>query len=83
MTMTSARVSYLYDLMDSAYDAAAIAAQSVSLGHVPLIDRNFRAQHEAKTECAEEVARMKFIHLPTRMTCSMTSAPWSNASTDD
>jgi len=64
MTMTSARVSYLYDLMDSAYDAAAIAAQSVALGHVPLIDRNFRAQHEAKTECAEEVARMKFIHLP-------------------
>ena len=50
--------------MDSAYDAAAIAAQSVALGHVPLIDRNFRAQHEAKTECAEEVARMKFIHLP-------------------
>ena len=83
MTMTSARVSYLYDLMDSAYDAAAIAAQSVALGHVPLIDRNFRAQHEAKTECAEEVARMKFIHMPTRMTCSMTSAPWSNASTDD
>ena len=64
ITMTSARVSYLYDLMDSAYDAAAIAAQSVALGHVLLIDRNFRAQHEAKTECAEEVARMKFIHLP-------------------
>jgi hypothetical protein len=64
ITMTSARVSYLYDLMDSAYDAAAIAAQSVALGHVPLIDRNFRAQHEAKTQCAEEVARMKFIHLP-------------------
>ena len=64
MTMTSARVSYLYDLMDAAYDAVAIGAQSVALGHVPLIDRNFRAQHEAKTECAEEVARMKFIHLP-------------------
>ena len=64
MTMTSARVFYLHDLMDSAYDAAATAAQSVALGRVPLIDRNFRAQHEAKTECAEEVARMKFIHLP-------------------
>ncbi|MGO9773918.1 MAG: hypothetical protein ACLPSW_31090 [Roseiarcus sp.] len=50
--------------MDSAYDAAAIAAQSMALGHVPLIDRNFRAQHEAKTECAAEVARMKFISLP-------------------
>jgi len=64
MTMTSARVSYLYDLMDSAYDAAATAAQSVALGRVPLIDRKFRAQHEAKSECVEEVARMKFIHLP-------------------
>ena len=50
--------------MDSAYDAAAIAAQSVALGRVPLIDRKFRAQHEAKSECVEEVARMKFIHLP-------------------
>src|SRR5271166_6345694 len=47
-----------------AYDAAAIVAQSKALGHVPLIDRNFRGQHEAKAECAEEVARMKFIHLP-------------------
>ena len=64
MTMTSARVSYLYDLMDAAYDAAAIAAQSKTLGHVPLIDRNFRGRREAKAECAEEVARMKFIGLP-------------------
>ena len=64
MTMTSARVFYLYDLMDAAYDAAAIVEQSKALGHVPLIDPNFRAQHEAKAECAEEVARMKFIHLP-------------------
>jgi Transposase DDE domain/Transposase domain (DUF772) len=64
MTMTSARVFYLYDLMDAAYDAAAIGSQSKALGHVPLIDRNFRGQHEAKAECVEEVARMKFIRLP-------------------
>ena len=64
MTITSARVSYLYDLMDAAYDAAAIAAQSKALAHVPLIDRNFRGQREAKAECAEEVARMKLIGLP-------------------
>jgi hypothetical protein len=64
MTMSSARVFYLYDLMDAAYDAAAIAAQSKTLGHVPLIDRNFRGQREAKAECAEEVARMKLIGLP-------------------
>ncbi len=64
MTMTSARVVYLYDLMDAAYDAAAIDKQSKALGHVPVIDPNFRRQHEAKAECAAEVARMKFIRLP-------------------
>src|SRR6202008_3907509 len=46
MTMTSARVSYLYDLMDAAYDAAAITDQSRALAHAPIVDRNFRADHE-------------------------------------
>jgi hypothetical protein len=64
MTMTSARVSYLYDLMDAAYDAAAIHAQSEALGHVPIIDPNYRAQHEVKAEWAREVERMKFINMP-------------------
>ncbi len=64
MTMTSARVAYLYELMDAAYDAGAIANQSKALGHVALIDRNFSGQHEAKAECAEEVARMKLIAMP-------------------
>ena len=64
MTMTGARVSYLYDLMDAAYDAAAIHHYSKALGHAPIIDRNFRAQHEAKAEWAKEVERMKLIHMP-------------------
>src|SRR5208282_861602 len=64
MTMTSARVSYLYDLMDAAYDAAAIHDHSKALGHAPIIDRNFRAQHQAKAERAKEVERMKLIHMP-------------------
>src|SRR5208283_5807513 len=64
MTMTGARVSYLYDLMDAAYDAAAIHHHSKALGHAPIIDRNFRAQHEAKAEWAKEVERMKLIHMP-------------------
>jgi hypothetical protein len=64
MTMTGSRVSYLYEVMDAAYDAAAIASQSKALGHVPLIDHNFRGQHEAKRECAEEVARMNFVGSP-------------------
>jgi len=40
MTLTSERVTYLYDLMDAAYDAHAIDAHSRSLGHVPLIAPN-------------------------------------------
>jgi len=64
MTMTSARVSYLYDLMDSAYDAAAIHERSRALGHEPIVDRNFRADIEAKAEWGREVERMKLIHMP-------------------
>ena len=64
MTITSARVSYLYDLMDAAYDAAAIHHHSEALGHAPIIDRNYRAQHEAEAEWAKEVGRMKLIHMP-------------------
>src|SRR6202166_1241057 len=64
MTMTSARIAYLYDLMDAAYDAAAIHDHAKALGHMPIIDRNFRAQHEAKAEWAREVERMKLIHMP-------------------
>jgi hypothetical protein len=36
-TMTASRVTSLYDLMDSAYDANEIRAHSRSLGHVPII----------------------------------------------
>ena len=64
MTMTGERIRYLYDLMDAAYDAAAIHDHSKALGHAPVIDRNYRAQHEAKAEWAKEVERMKFINMP-------------------
>lgn len=54
MKMTSARVDYLYDLMDAAYDAGSIYEVSRALGHVPIIDKNSRgkqivpmAPHEA------------------------------------
>ncbi len=40
--MTAQRVTSLYDLMDSAYDAPAIHEFSRSLGHVPIIDPNPR-----------------------------------------
>ena len=64
MTMTGAPVSYLYDLMDAAYDAAAIHDRARTLGHAPIIDRNFRAQHEVKAEIGTGSRRMKFIHMP-------------------
>lgn len=37
MTMTSSRVTHLYELMDSAYDAESIHAHSRQLHHVPII----------------------------------------------
>jgi hypothetical protein len=37
MTMTTARVTHLYELMDSAYDANEIHAHSRELNHVPII----------------------------------------------
>jgi len=40
--MTALRVTSLYDLMDSAYDAPQIRAFSEQLGHVPIIDPNPR-----------------------------------------
>ena len=50
--ITATRVTNLYDLMDSAYDAPEIRAQSIALGHVPIIDANPRrggkAAHEAE-----------------------------------
>jgi hypothetical protein len=42
MTMTTERVTYLYDVMDSAYDATAILAHSRQLGHEPVVDPNGR-----------------------------------------
>lgn len=42
MTMTSERVTYLYDVMDSAYDASAILEHSRQLGHEPVVDPNGR-----------------------------------------
>ena len=58
MKMTSARIDYLYDLMDAAYDAQPIYAVSRSLGHVPIIDRNGRGR-EVIPLAPHEAARYK------------------------
>jgi hypothetical protein len=42
MTMTAQRVVHLYELMDSAYDAAEIHAHSRQLNHVPIIEPHGR-----------------------------------------
>jgi len=53
-TMTAKRVTNLYDLMDSAYDAPEIEAKSRALGHVPIIDRHPRNVPGGKEAIAAE-----------------------------
>ena len=42
MTLSSRRVVYLYELMDSAYDADGVVAHSKKLNHVPIVAPNHR-----------------------------------------
>ena len=53
-TMTAQRVTNLYDLMDSAYDAPEIRANSESFGQVPIIDLNPRRNAALKRELRQE-----------------------------
>ncbi len=53
MKMTTGRVTYLYDLMDAAYDAKPIYEVSKALGHVPIIDRNPRRGESVPMSPAE------------------------------
>ena len=64
MTITGQRIKYLYDIMDSAYDAAPIITYSTSLGHMPVVDHNFRAATDLKEEAIAETKRREFIHMP-------------------
>ncbi len=61
-TMTASRLTNLYDLMDSAYDAPEIKAKSRALGHVPLIEANPRTA-EGKERIKAEARRQKRIGL--------------------
>jgi len=62
-TMTSQRVTNLYDLMDSAYDAPIIREHSRSLGHVPIIDINPRRNTKLKEERRSEARRFELLHF--------------------
>ena len=54
-TMTAARVTNLYDLMDAAYCSAELHEHSRSLGHVPLIDHNPRGGEKDEFEPADAI----------------------------
>jgi hypothetical protein len=56
-TLTAGRVTNLYDLMDSAYDAVAVKQHSRDLGHVPIIDVNPRATPAAVLNANESRSR--------------------------
>ena len=59
--LTAGRVDNLYDLMDSAYDAAEIRAYSERLGHVALIDPNPRRDAQKKAELKREALAQRSI----------------------
>lgn len=69
-TLTAQRVTSLYDLMDSAYDAAEIHQHSRSLGHVPLIalgNRTVPIPHRSLQEHLRGYDQRR--SLPTRQPC--------------
>jgi hypothetical protein len=53
-TLTAGRVTNLYDLMDSAYDAPEIIAASRALGHVPIVAQQVRSDKVKKALMAAE-----------------------------
>jgi len=53
-TMSAQRVTSLYDLMDAAYDAKEIREFSLSLGHIPIIDKNQRRGEPVEIEPASK-----------------------------
>jgi hypothetical protein len=60
---TAQRVTNLYDLSDSAYDAPLIHAQIRSLGHIPIIDINPRRDQALKEELQAEAQRQKLLNF--------------------
>jgi hypothetical protein len=62
--MTARRVTNLYDLMDSAYDAREIHDHSRSLGHVPVIDPVPRSKAAKDAWAMEKKARQQIAWKP-------------------
>lgn len=72
MTMTSQRVTYLYELMDSAYDAESIREHSEHLGHVAIIDpkapQNQRTQLPSRRTPKRELSPAQKLRFRDRTT---------------
>ncbi|MBF6571799.1 MAG: transposase [Candidatus Binataceae bacterium] len=61
--MTAQRVTHLYDLMDSAYDAQSIHEQVRGLGQIPIIDAHPRRDAAQKAELQAEAKRRKLLNF--------------------
>jgi hypothetical protein len=61
--LTAQRVTNLYDLMDSAYDAQSIHEHSRGLGHIPIIDAHPRRDASQKAELQAEAKRQKLLNF--------------------
>ena len=60
-TMSNARITNLYDLMDSAYDATEIREYSEALGHVAIIDDNPRRDAVLKQALLTEAQAQRAV----------------------
>jgi hypothetical protein len=63
--LSARRVTTLYDLMDSAYDAEPLRERSRGLGHAPIIDVNPRRDTARKAELQAEEKRRQLLHCET------------------
>jgi Transposase DDE domain/Transposase domain (DUF772) len=63
MTITTNRVRYLYELMDTAYAAKAIRDHSLALGHQPIIEPSDRHAPGGKQRHADERRRLTALGL--------------------
>lgn len=65
MTMTSRRLTYLYELMDPAYAAPEIDAASRALNHVPIVPEQCRRDKQLKAEMTAEAKARRTINFQT------------------
>lgn len=61
---STGRIVWLYDLMDSAYDAAVLIEDIQAAGRVPIIDRNTRRNTSLRAEIDGERKRRHLIRIP-------------------